>query len=44
MKFYDIQAPLCDQMQEDFSDWKGGNNFSDGRILACGSDHVHKRL
>ena len=44
MQFYDIQAPLCVIKSAGgfFSDWRGGNNFSDGRILACGSDHVHK--
>ena len=44
MKYYDIQAPLCVIKAAGgiFSDWRGGNNFTDGRILASGNDCVHK--
>ena len=44
MQFYDIQAPfsVIKAAGGFFSDWKGGSNFNDGRILASGDNNVHK--
>ena len=44
MKLYDIQAPLCIIKAAGgiISDWKGGNNFCDGRILASCDYSIHK--
>ena len=44
MQIYDIQAPLCiiKAAGGTFSDWKGGNDFTSGRILASGDQYIHK--
>ena len=44
MQYYDIQAPLCVIRAAGgiFSDWKGGNNFTNGRILASSNKYIHK--
>ena len=44
MKYYDLQAPISVIKSAGgiVSDWYGGDNFSHGRIIACGDKRVHE--